>query len=1114
MVNLTPKIDPRTAAMLEQEVIRSLVQRLPEFRVNSDNPNQPKALGGNYRALVKIFARFGEIILQRLNQVPDKNFLAFLDLLGASRLPPQPARVPLTFTLATGSTVEGVVPAGTQVAAPPAPGEAESVVFETERELVVTAAQLDAVFVRDPGRDMWGDRTSLTLATATNQAAFRGDRLVEHSFYIAHTTLFEFSGTATLTISITPLKSLEDDGLVEWQIWQANSQTWHSVPTDAAIPFADRVISLQSSLPLQTIHNITSRWIRCRLVTPITPETIQQQGMVRISQLPECQGISLSASFNRSNLQINHGFTNTSPIDPSKLFAPFGEKPKLGDTFYIAQAEAFSKAGAIITLNMTFVNAPAIIQQVTLRWEIWNGAWFLLGISSNSDSTPALNTISFTLPDIQPKLTTINGIESYWVRVSIISGNYGQEASYRQNGTSFVLSPATFSPPIIATIDVSYTWTNIDIPDALLLYNDEIYSDNLVQTINRQKQLPATIAPFKSIFPSLEAAKPSLYFGFTLPPNQPRFPNHTLSLYNHVAELSYGSKRIPLDPLESQIVVDRVSDNVPAIGIHEFEFVNNSDRRRDFHLSCRSQTWESRPSPSDFSLNPQGKQQLRVEVTVPLPHPTQTQVDQGILVITIDEDPTALYTAKFQTQYGGALPTPDRPKLRWDYWNGSDWDSLLVQDDTESLTHSGVISLLPPADFAPHSDFGLSPRHWLRLQWLDGDYLQEPQLQRLLLNTTLASQTITLRNEVLGSSDGSSTQRFQVVQKPVLAGPQLYVREPELPGEAELIRLREDEGEDILDIRRDAGDRPIEIWVRWHEVPDFYGSEPRDRHYVLDHLTGEVRFGNGLNGLIPPAGVGNLRLTRYQTGGGVRGNRSAGSIVQMKTTVPYVEKVVNLEPSTGGADAEDLERLRDRMPKTIRHRDRAVTIEDYEDLAILASPEVVRAKCIPLANLMQDPLQLDLNQNGFVSVIIVPESTDPKPLPSLELIDRVQTYLDTHSSPTASVAVVGPLYIQVSLTMTLALKQLEGASAIEQTVSQRLIQFLNPLTGGFDGNGWDFGRAPHRSDFYRLLESISGIDHVHTLIVEEFPNEPGIRNTKRFLVYSGKHKINLIFESG
>ena len=105
-----PKIDERTARDIAEQLKTLLAIYLPEqFQQDEDNP---EPLQGVSAALVNIFARFAEIAIQRLNQVPQKNFLAFLHLLGASRLPPQPARVPLTFSLVEGESVNTVVPAG------------------------------------------------------------------------------------------------------------------------------------------------------------------------------------------------------------------------------------------------------------------------------------------------------------------------------------------------------------------------------------------------------------------------------------------------------------------------------------------------------------------------------------------------------------------------------------------------------------------------------------------------------------------------------------------------------------------------------------------------------------------------------------------------------------------------------------------------------------------------------------------------------------------------------------------------------------------------------------------------------------------------------------------
>ncbi len=66
-------------------------------------------------------------------------------------------------------------------------------------------------------------------------------------------------------------------------------------------------------------------------------------------------------------------------------------------------------------------------------------------------------------------------------------------------------------------------------------------------------------------------------------------------------------------------------------------------------------------------------------------------------------------------------------------------------------------------------------------------------------------------------------------------------------------------------------------------VVDFYGSLKCDRHYVLDRLTGEIRFGDGQRGMIPPLGLNNIRLS-YRSGGGTQGNRNSQTVTNLKTT--------------------------------------------------------------------------------------------------------------------------------------------------------------------------------------------------------------------------------------
>ncbi len=979
-----PPIDSRTAPEIAAQ-LRSLLATYYSSSFRHPNTGEPQALTGVNAALVQVLARFAEIIIQRLNQVPEKNFLAFLDLLGAAQLPPQPAQVPLTFTLATGTIGDTVVPAGTQVAAPALAGTSELTLFETEHELIVTSAQLVSVLVRDPIGDRYADRTDAILSdNRSSIPVFQGDRLIDHVFYVGHSQLFSFSEIETLQIQFNAVQALGDGATVQWQIW--NGAEWVAIaPTNPQVmnqPGNQQLnFTRVKAVPISPVNGIENRWLRCRLFTPMTLDTEPQEGRIRASQLPSLQNLNLLATIHQSDLLPKVAFTNQLPIDLSQELFPFGEKPKFGDTFYVAHYEAFALEGAEITLSMTLINIlpPSEVEpevEPRLTWECWNGqTWLQLGTTSKNgaitpvtnnfvDTTNALTTtgtVKLTLPT-GVKRTTVNGIENAWLRVRIVNGNYGREARYTKSGDKYDFQPATFAPPIIQSLRVDYQLTRTVSPEAIVTENDFIYSENLAVSATQ------SFVPFRAT----ADIQPTLYLGFTLPPRRQSFPNLPISLYVKVPDVSHNIS----------------------------------------------------PTSITVNANPSTREPLR---------------------------------------------------LVWDYFNGQTWQILAVRDETFAMSWSGLVEVLAPADFTPSSQFGIE-RYWLRVRWVSGTGLTTPHLQRLLLNTTTAIQAQTVHNEVLGSSDGTQSQTFRTTRAPILDGQHLDVQESD-------------------------------GWTRWLEVSDFYGSTPGARHYILNHLTGELHFGDGRQGMIPPIGTGNIRMTYYQTGGGSAGNRNPGAISQLKTTVPFIKAVTNSESATGGTDTESLERLRDRVPRQLRHRDRAVTVEDYEDLAMQASPEVARVKCIPLQNLAANPEMTPQTgiTPGVLSAIVVPNSDLPNPSPSVELINRVQSYLDHRRLPNVDLVVVSPQYIPVDITIEIALTSLDSASRVEAAVRQTLENFLHPLKSGFDGKGWDFGREPHKSDFYALLEVIPGVDYVRSLNISFIP----VGN--HFLVYLGNHQTNFVF---
>ena len=64
-------------------------------------------------------------------------------------------------------------------------------------------------------------------------------------------------------------------------------------------------------------------------------------------------------------------------------------------------------------------------------------------------------------------------------------------------------------------------------------------------------------------------------------------------------------------------------------------------------------------------------------------------------------------------------------------------------------------------------------------------------------------------------------------------------------------------------------------------------------------------------------------------------------------SIATVDRVVNRRAAIGGVASETVDEARLRGPLALRTRDRAVTAEDYEQLARAAAPQVARVRTVP-----------------------------------------------------------------------------------------------------------------------------------------------------------------------
>jgi predicted phage baseplate assembly protein len=424
---------------------------------------------------------------------------------------------------------------------------------------------------------------------------------------------------------------------------------------------------------------------------------------------------------------------------------------------------------------------------------------------------------------------------------------------------------------------------------------------------------------------------------------------------------------------------------------------------------------------------------------------------------------------------------PIDPPLAWEVWQGADagWSKCEVEYDwTRALNTSGDVILQ-----TPHMEPGvLSDQggYWLRCKLTEssvnqGSYYSSPLVSQLRVESrgaiVTARHAVTVTEEILGRSDGTPGQVFTLRNTPLLS---------------------RESTRDHLIVELPSGEKQ-----KWQEVDDFADSNEDDCHYTLDSITGELALGPSLLqptgkvyrfGVVPPKGA-ELRMARYQYGGGYNGNLPVGAITQLKSSIPYIARIFNWRPASGGLDPQSLEDAKLRAPHMLRSRTRAVTADDYVHIAA-RTPGVARAFC--LAPGAQPPSPHD-PPPGHVVVLLVPSVDDVTGPITPELLDLspdlaqgVKLRLDSHRLVGTSVEVRSPHYQRVSVTATLRVAPGTERAIMDDVQvkgEEILYRYLNPYTGGPHGDGWPLGRDLNRAELLGLLQQIPEVEYADELRV-------------------------------
>jgi predicted phage baseplate assembly protein len=471
-----------------------------------------------------------------------------------------------------------------------------------------------------------------------------------------------------------------------------------------------------------------------------------------------------------------------------------------------------------------------------------------------------------------------------------------------------------------------------------------------------------------------------------------------------------------------------------------------------------------------------------------------------------DAAPSCLISLSLACTVRGVGVNPTDPPWTWQAWTGRSWRTCaVVSDGTGGLNQDGEVEVLLPREHVV-SVIGGVRAGWVRCvvtapaHERQAAYTSSPLVHRAAASVVGgvadATHAQAVSGEVLGLSEGVPAQVFPLLHAPVIADGTPFA----------------------VEVAAGAG------WEEWHETDTFAGHGPEDRVVSIDRARGEVAFPPAVRerdgtftsfGAVPPAGA-PIRVPRYQIGGGRRGNVGAGAISVLRTTVPYVRSVENPTAALGGIDGETVDEAKRRGPLAIRTRDRAVTAQDYEQLAKAARPGIARVRCVPASE-----------SDTAVRLLVVPsaapgpdghvEFVDLEPQP--ELLAGIAAEIETRRAAGARVIVEPPFYRGMTIVARVNTQPGSVAEAVERQSLAALYRHFDPVVGGLDGTGWPFGRPVLAGEVYAVLQAVPGVELVDDLKLWEADPVTGKRAAEatpridldpNALAYSYRHSVRAV----
>ncbi len=426
-------------------------------------------------------------------------------------------------------------------------------------------------------------------------------------------------------------------------------------------------------------------------------------------------------------------------------------------------------------------------------------------------------------------------------------------------------------------------------------------------------------------------------------------------------------------------------------------------------------------------------------------------------------------------EISGRVPLTDR--LVWECRAGDHFEHLTSVDFTDNLRHTGQVMLYISEPLAPVELFGMEG-FWLRVSRGSEFGGPAPRVSGIRLNTVTAKQVRREDDLYFDTLPYDADKTVSLLRTPV-AECEVWMDEVKALSVAEARELHK-ERPDI--VRLEWADTVLtHCWVQWHQLDDLALASPDERAFSLDPYEGKVSFGNGCCGRVPASGHHTIRI-KYASGGGVRGNVPAGSVVALVGSLPRISGVSNITPMSGGTDRFSKERIECVGNKRLRHRGRAAGARDFEEMVLETFPQVRHIRCFPGRDGKGGPA------SGHVTVVVTGADEGSNAADSLctKIYGFLSERCDCCMVAEGRLHVRSAVAVTVNVYISVELELLDQAAEIQRAIIKSVQELID--------NVWrmrQIGSQIRVDELWRRVRDVPGVRVIGRIHAEGAYDEDG-----------------------